>query len=183
MMKHTCLNMAMMSYSNNTNITNKSKDKTVGIRDAYDLVRNLPNDLQKMVGECWFERRMLPSTAKTGYVVPFWWPVDDARRHTIGNHLCIGTPGSWNNELSYLPRKLGHEIMRVGKHITNTAVVKRTPGENFFGRYRLMEGPRRSYVELFKYEKFTVLGFGGDHLAAAAAAEPKDQAKRDASSG
>ena len=73
--------------------------------------------------------------------------------------------------------------MRVGKHITNTTVVKRTRGERFFGDHQLMVGPRRSYVELFKYEKFTVLGGGGGHHAAAAAAEAKDQAKRDASSG
>jgi len=40
---------------------------------------------------------------------------------------------------------------------------------------------RRSYVELFKYDKLTVLGFGGDYLAARAIAEAKDKAKRDAS--
>ena len=41
------------SYKNNDkHITkNTKKTKTVAIRDAYDLVRNLPNDLQKIVGE------------------------------------------------------------------------------------------------------------------------------------
>ena len=72
--KHTCLIMAMMSYNNTKKITSKSKGKTVAIRDAYDLVRNLPNELQRTVGECLFEPWLFDAVAKTGYVAPFWWP-------------------------------------------------------------------------------------------------------------
>ena len=78
--------------------------------------------------------------------MPLWYPVDSDFRHWVGNYTNIPTPGSWGNELFYLPYGYGQVIKRNGKLITSTEKVQ----------------GRRCYVELFKYVNYTVLGFGGD---------------------
>ena len=68
--------------SNKPNTKNTKTTKTVAIRDAYDLVANLPHDMQRIVAEYLFDVTLLPCGHKKGYVAPHWYPPSIERTAT-----------------------------------------------------------------------------------------------------